>query len=262
MNNALFYPMFVYGFTFDSSNNRFDIDEGGGQLTVTIPLGSYSISKFCLELQKALNVVGTLGYTVSLNRSNFSIKIEAQTGQFKILGETGDSFVYSCLPVMGFEKVDTNDDSVHIGSPVPNIYRFQFPPQSYVPADKNKGLTSATVVRSASGNNVSVQYFAEERFIELEIKLANNIQQHSGSPLRTNRQGIEDLTSLMDYLISLEVVEFIPDDTNPENFYKVRLESTPESQDGVYYKLKEHWDMNLPNYFTTGILKFRVIKES
>lgn len=254
--------MFVYGFSFDSSNNKFDIDEGAGQIAVTIPVGAYTATKFCQQLQKALNTVGTLGYTVSLDRSDFSITITCQTGTFRILGGTGASITTSCLSIMGFDMVDTAIAAEHVSGQIGKIYRVQFPVQSYVPPGKNKSLTNATVLKSASGNNVSIQYFGEERFTEMDIRLINSISQPPGSPLRSNSEGVEQATDFMDFCIELNPVEFIPDETAPEVFHRVRLDQTPESQSGTGYKLKEHWDMNLPNYFYTGVLKFRIIEET
>lgn len=258
----LFYSKFIYGFAFNSSNNKFDISEGAGQIAVTIPVGAYTATKFCQELQKALNTVGTLGYTVTLDRSDFSIKIKAQSGTFRILGSTGASVTRTCLPIMGFEMVDTALAVEHISGQIGKIYSVQFPVQSYLAPDQNKGLVNSTVTRSASGNNVAVQYFGEERTMECNLRLINNITQHPNSPLRTNPSGVEDAQEFLDFCIELNPVEFVPDEKNMSKFYRVRLEATPESQTGTGYRLKELWDMNLPNYFETGVLKFRVIEET
>jgi protein involved in sex pheromone biosynthesis len=64
----------------------------------------------------------------------------------------------------------------------------------------------------------------------------------------------------MQYLINKYEVEFMPDKDNPDDFYRVVLESASGNSKGTGYKLEEQYGRGLVGYFETGILKFRVIE--
>jgi hypothetical protein len=136
-------------------------------------------------------------------------------------------------------------------------YTPQFPIQSYIGKNKNKNLVNSVVTKSASGDRVSVQTFGSERFIKGNIKYITN--QPTEGLLRSNSQAVEEVQSFMDYIIEKNPIEFMENENDPNVFDRVYLESTSEGQNGTSYELMEYVDRNLPEYFETGLLTFKVI---
>ncbi len=93
----------------------------------------------------------------------------------------------------------------------------------------------------------------------MEIRFATNITQPTNGPITNNPTGVEELEAFMTYLIDKAVIEFMPNSADPTTYQKVILESTNEDNRGVGFKLRERFDLGIPGYFDTGVLKFRVV---
>lgn len=256
------YSYFNYGHTINDGNKYFCFIEGAGTEKIAVlDVGSYTLTKFKDILSQALNNAGTLAYTVTVNRSTRIITITA-TGTFKILGSTGTRAGQQVLSLAGFHDADTTLATVQVGSFASGYgYEPQFILQDYVDPKHNKSLANATVSKSADGSSVSIQSFGTVRMMKCNIKFATNIQQMVGDPIKSNQQGVEDLISFMEYCVTGSPIEYIEDINNKDIFYRVRLDQTEASQDGVEYELKERYDIGLPFYFDTGKLTFRVVTE-
>lgn len=80
------FPIFPQIYV-SNRNNLINFDEGSGELTATIPVGSYTISALLEEIQTQMELVGSNSYTLTINDFE-KIKIVG-SGQFTILWKTG-----------------------------------------------------------------------------------------------------------------------------------------------------------------------------
>jgi hypothetical protein len=253
------FSCFYYGFEITSENNRINFSEGAGELTATVTVGSYTHTDVIAAVATALNNVGGLVYTVTLNRATRAITIAA-TGTFSLLTTSGTQSANSPFSLLGFTGADKTGLSTYTGTASGFNYEPQFRLQEYVPLEHWTGAALASVNKSASGR-VEVVKFGDESFMQCDIKYANNVIQPDNDIIKSNASGVEDLLSFMNFLITKGPIEFIPDIDTPNTFYKLLLESTPDSKDGVSFKLKERYDQGLPDWYDTGILKFRQVED-
>lgn len=256
------FSKFYYGHTVLNEESIICFKEGvGPELIAKLPVGSYTLTQYKNILQKALNSVGSLEYTVSINRSTRILTIAA-SGTWSLLGLTGTRVNESGLPLAGINSQDyLNVTSVTGQNPTGYEYTPQFIMQDWVPPENNISLYGSTKSKSASGNKVSVQSFGEERLIKASIKYITDIAQDESGPIRSNANGLNDLIQFMDYAITQAPIELIPDENNVNSFYKCILDKTPESSDGTAWEAKEMYDKGLPFYYDTGKLEFKIIEE-
>lgn len=254
------YSSFIYGHTVDTNNRYINFKEGGPELTATLEIGSYTLTKFLDVIAVAMNAAGANDYTVTLDRTTRIITL-ASSANFDLLVATGTNAGESVLPLMGISGADVLATTSVVGTlPSGSYYEPQFVLQEYLPSSKNKRAASATVSKSASGK-ISVQKFGDERFMKCNIKYCTDIIQPVGGPIQTQESGVDNVVAFMEYAITKAPLEFIQDKASPETFERVILESTSQAQDGTGYELRELYDRGLPYYFETGPLKFRVIEE-
>lgn len=254
------YSVFYYGHVIDETNNMIDFKEGAGpEISVAIPVGSYTLTKFVQVIVAALNAASALDWTGSVDRTTGIITFTS-SGTASILFSTGSNAVSSIAALAGFNATDYNNLTSFVGSSRSGYeYKPQFPIQDYLPKEKNKELVNAVVSRSASGDTVTVQKFGEARYIKGNIKFITNNQ--TEGTLRFNSSAVEEAYAFMDYIIEKNPIEFMADENDRTSFDKVYLDSTPDSQNGTSYELIEYVDRNLPGYFETGRLTFRVINQ-
>jgi hypothetical protein len=253
------WSKFYYGFEITAENQTLDFSEGAGELAAEIAVGSYTPSEFTQALKIALDTAGSLTYTVEFDRTTRQLTIESDSN-FSLLPFTGTHLGSGPWTLMGFSlSTDRTGASTYTGpSPAGDVYEPQFKLQEYVSSDDYQQAADSTVNRTASGR-VEVIKFGIEKFMECNLMFATEIPQ-DGSVLKSNLTGVTDLRRFLQFLVTKAPVEFIPDSSSPESFEKMILESTPESQNGVGYRLKEMYDKGLPGYFQSGKLKFRVVE--
>lgn len=251
------FSSFYLTFEITSDNQNINFDEGGGELLASISVGSYSLSGLLVAMKTALDSAGADTYTVTVNRSTRIITISS-TGTFSLLLQTGSQVGTSPFELIGFTgTVDTGTASSHSGDSGAGVeYRNQFILQDYVGPDDFQETIDATVNEAASGALEVVSY-GTRRFVEMNVMFINDFPQ-DGRVIKNNPNGRADAQAFMQSLIKKGPLEFMPDFANPSVFYELVLESTPESKDGVGYRLKEEIGLNLPGYFRTGVLRFRV----
>lgn len=252
------FSSFYYGYNIDDTNNIIPFNEGGSELSATIEIGAYTLTEFLVAVKTAFDSAGEETYTVSVNRSTRIITISS-TGTFSLLVATGSTIGTSPLSLMGFTGgADLTGATTYTApSASGSAYLPQFKLQDYVGPDDFQEYADAKVNESSSGL-VEVLSFGLRQFIELNIKNINNYP-HDGSIIKTNLTGIEDARSFMQYITQKFTFEFIPDLAVPNTFYKVILESTPQSKEGIGYKLRELAGRGLPGYYETGVLTLRVV---
>lgn len=92
-------------FIIDSSNNELIVDEGSGDLTATLSVGTYSISGLIAEIELQLAAVCSNEYSLSFSEANGLWTIESDDS-FTLVGTS------SLLPVLGFNQVDQTGTSL------------------------------------------------------------------------------------------------------------------------------------------------------
>ncbi len=252
------FSIFYYGHTVTSSNYNINFNEGGPELTAVLEVGEYSATDFAAEIKRALDAVGALTYTVTLNRSSQSLTVSA-TGTFSLLVTSGSQSGTSAFPLMGFSGPDLTGASTYTGNGICGFaYEPQFILQDHIPTTSWQSTVDTSINKAADGN-LEIVTFGTEKFMQCNIKYITNIIQ-DGQIIKSNSRGYEDAVSFMQYITTRAPIEFMANINNRLSFETVRLESTPDFSNGTGFKLKELYDKGLPDYFDTGVLKFRLIE--
>lgn len=254
------YSKFYYDIIVDDTNYKLDFAEGAGpELTADINTGEYSLTEIGAEIERALNDTGALTYTVTINRTTRIMTIAA-SGTFKLYVSTGTHAGISVFTLIGFTGADRTGASSYSGdTAIGSVYEPQFKLQSYVDQEDWQQSADASINKTASGH-IEVINFGTEKFFQWNINFITDIEQPCNSPILNNPTGLEDIRDFLRYCIKRTPLEFMPDKSDPSTFYKIILESTPDSQNGTGYKLKELYDKNAPGYFETGVLKWRLLE--
>lgn len=257
-----FYSQFYYGYeiTAEPYNGFIDVDEGAGELSIEVPVGSYTLTELAAAIRNALNTQGTLDYSVVIDRASRHFTISANSA-FDILISTGihsGNGIYSLLGLPSGADL-TGLLTYFSTTPSGACYRPQFLLQSYVGPDDWQQRNEAAVNVSASGSQVEVVNFGIAKFAQFDIKFITD-KKMDGSVIKNNQSGVQDARDFMQSITSKSFFEFMPSINAPDVFYKVLLESTTDYNDGTGYKLKELWDQGLPGIFETGVLKVRVLE--
>lgn len=258
---------FYYGHTIDSDNNLLDFKEGTGtELTATLNVGEYSLTDFVTEVARALNAAAdTLVFTVSVNRTTRIITIAA-TGAFTILGATGTHVGNDCLSLVGFAAADTSSSASHAGTSASgSVWSPQWTIQNYVSFDDNVSSVDGIVRESTSGVIEAIS-FGRRYIMEANFKYITDVKQgpmssaNASMELEDDSSGVSNARDFLTYAITKAPIEFIPDRSDASTYETCILESTPESQNGLAFKLKELYSVNLSGYYETGILTFRRVE--
>lgn len=252
------HSKWYYGHEITTLNRKIPFNEGASELNATLTVGSYTLTEFATEVGRAMTAAGGQTYTASLNRTTRIITISA-TSNFQLLTTSGTTIGADCYSLIGFSGANKTGTNTYTGSVASGSeYSTQFICQDYVSNEDFQGAADAVVNRSASGK-VEVVKFGSEEFIELSLKYVTSLTMPSGAPIRNSTTGHADLRSFMQYLITKNRCEFMPDEDTPSTFESVILEKTPEGDKGTAYKLKEMYGKGLPGFYETGVLKFRVV---
>lgn len=255
------HSLFYYGYVVTGDACIVDFKEGSSAaIFATLNLAGYSLTDFAVELARAMTSAGSQTYTVSVDRSTRKITISAASA-FTLLIASGSHHGTSVFGVAGFTGSDTASGLTHQSNAAGSSYKTQFILQSHIAPEDWQDSTYATVNKAASGK-IEVVSYGQENFLQAEIKYATSINVGAGSQVRTNATGVDDLRALMAYLITKGPLEFMADESNPNTFITVLLESTPDDQKGLKFKLQEMYAVGLPGFYQTGSLLFRVIGDS
>lgn len=251
------HSKFYYGFTVTAENQNLDFNEGGSELTAVLNIGTYTLTQFALEIARAFNTAGDRTYTTSVNRSIRAIMISAD-GTFSLLVSSGSHIGTTGYTLSGFTGADLTSGTTFTGVSAGIEYSTQYKVQSYTAPEDFKDVTYGSVNLAASGD-VEVVTFGDLRYMEADLQYVNDYDHGDFNLIRSHTDGIEQLRALMDYLTTLAPVEFMPDENDANTFISVRLEKTTDDPKGLKYKLKEQYTRNLPGYWNTGVLTFRVL---
>lgn len=254
------FSKFYYGYEIDLENYKIDFDEGSGELTAELTVGTYSPAGLATEIKTQLDAVGTKTYTVTFNRSSRFFTIACDSGTFDILIDTGTNKSLSPYDLLGFTgSVDlTGAGSYSSDSASGYEYKPQFWLQDYTSPDDWIELIDPSVNISAN-NIVEVVSFGDVSFTEFTIQFITDLPM-DGRVILNNPNGVFDANHFMQYAIRKGKLDFMPDVNNLNTYWTLILESTPDNRSGVGYRLREETSRNLPNIYQTGRLKFRVVE--
>lgn len=243
----------------NETNFFFDFNEGLGELSAEIGSGSYTPSDLAAQVESALNEIGTLGYSVSFDRVARKYTISA-SAPFDLLISTGTHVGSDVFALLGFSGGDLTGSSSYTSQvAVGYTYQPQFKLQDYVDPEDLQRSINPSVNKSANGL-VEVVRFGIEKFFEFNIRFCTDIDQGIGGPIRTNLNGVADVRRFMRFCTTKSELEFMPNILDRNDFYKILLESTEEDSKGTGYRLRELYTSNLPGYYDTGKLVFRLVE--
>lgn len=249
------YSKFFYGFQVDSTNLNISFSEGGPEIIATVDVGNYSFNDGLAKVASAMTDAGTQTYTVLLDRGNRLVTINATSNfTLKITSGTPTTQLYSLLGFTGADRTGTNTYTANLN--VGSEYRPQFWLQDYIKQGHFTRSIDPTVKKTASGK-IEVVRFGSEQFVQMNIKYATNKRSDS-NVIKYNSSGVENLVSFMEFAITKQPLEFMPDVDSPNSYVKLILDKTPQDGNGTSFQLKELYDKNLPEFFETGILLFKV----
>lgn len=249
---------FFYGLQITTANRFLDFQEGVNVRVATLQVGRYTGSSLATEIARQMNAVGSIEYAVSYDRNTRTFTISGDS-TFSLLTQSGNNFGLSCWDTIGFTSPDKTGASSYVGANATGKeYQTQFKIQSYKPTSKNRRAIDGVINKSASGV-VEVVKFGDERFMSGEFNFITNIEQAAGSIIRTNQTGVEDFIDFIEWCTEKGPVEFMPDENDLQTFETLILESTEVDSKGLDYELIELYDRGLPEYYRSGILRFRLI---
>lgn len=261
MDTLKSFSLFYYGFDVTTENIYLNFNEGAGERTAIVPVGSYTMTDMANAIENALNTYAfSRVFTVTVNRTTRVFTISAD-GNFSLLPVTGTQASESVLPSIGFTTDRSGASSYAANLPAGFEFEPQFRLQNYVPIEHWTGAALATVNKAATGR-IEVIKFGSESFMQASIPYITDIAQISQNEvLKNNPTGVQDAVNFLIFAVTKAPLEFMPDIDDPSTFYEIILESTPDNKDGVGFKLMEMYDKALPGYYDTGILKFRQVEQ-
>lgn len=251
------FSKFYYGFAVDTTNNKINFDEGGGELTATVVSGGYTFEEFADEIERVMSAAGGQAYTVTTDRVNRKLTISA-SASFTLKITSGSNSGISTYSLMGFTGADVSGTNSYTGNTeAGSEFVPQFKLQSYIPSDDWQESVSVAINEATSGKIETIS-FGTRQFVQFNLKYITNKSWASNAVFLANATGVEDARDFLQSITQKIPVEFMPDRDAPVTFQKLLLEKTPSSSQGTGYVLKELFDRNLPDIYETGNLLFRV----
>lgn len=259
------FSIFYYGLKIDggvSANNKLNFLEplqGNTELTATIDPGTYTFSELLTAIKTAMDAVGDLDYTLSVNRTTRLITIST-TEEFRLLIGTGSQLGTSPFTLLGFTGSSdlTGASSYTSDSPAGDFYAPQFKLQDYDDKNNFKERQDPSVNIAASGE-VEVISFGLIPFYNMSIKFITDKPQ-DGKVLKSNSSGVSDARRFFEAISERGAFEFMPDIDDRDTFDKVVLESMQGNRTGTGYRLRELVGQSLPGYFEVNNIRLRVFE--
>lgn len=253
-------PCFYYDFEVTASSVAIDFDEGGPELLATLRAGLYTFEGIATEIARAMNSVGIYNYQTATDRQNRVITIsEENSNIFSLNFSSGTRTSVTAAPIISFSTSDFSGASSYTGTiGIGKIFEPQFPLQKYVDNSDYQESVSATRNESSSGI-VEICRFGTREFIEFNITYqTNSLIKKRPQAIEYNPTGKDDLVDFMRWVTRVGGIELMKDRKDKTLYTNLLIERTPISSNGTGYKLKELYNRGLPEFFETGVLKFRV----
>jgi hypothetical protein len=249
---------FYYGVEILTDNNILDIDEGSGEISITIPVGVYSPREISNKIATLLNAAGSQSYTCVFNRTTRKLTIGA-VGNFAILIASGSHVGSSVYDQLGFTgNVDLTGANSYVSD---SVIGFEYKPQfyllDYIPLEHNVKSVQASINETGSGS-VEIIRYGVKRFMECSMEFITN-QKFLSDPIWTSSiTGVEDTLHFLSYATQKSKIEFMPDALDVATYSTLILESTESDQQGTGFKLVEMLDYGTGMY-RTGKLVWREV---
>lgn len=251
------YSAWSYGHSITTDNNQLPFSENGvDELVGTLNSGGYTIASLATEMARAMNAVGTLNYTASVDRTTGLITIAGDSNFFLYVTSSSLSAI-SAYEILGFTTERSGASSYEGDTRSGSYFEPQFLLQSYVDFTDNQKSNNVTVQESATGK-VQVVKYGDVNFMECNITLQTNIAQGRGSVIKNDPSGYDNLLAFMQYATTKQPLEFYKDIDDPENTYTdCIVEKTSADSKGTGFKLRELYSRGFADWFETGIISFR-----
>lgn len=246
-----------FGFEVTPDNSSLSFSEGGPELIGTVRQGRYAPTLGLTRAADAMNDAGSQVYAMTMDRSSRRVTISA-AAPFELLVATGTTSMTSIFPLLGFTGADRTGSNSYQGN-LPSMIEYlpQFKLQAYIDPEHWKKSIDPAVKKTADGQ-VEVVRFGVEQLMQFNLTYVTDLPM-DGRVIRNNPSGVADLVELMDWLITKTSVEFMADEDDPDTYITVLLERTTDSTTGTDFKLSELYVKNLPGFFETKVLTFRVV---
>lgn len=249
---------FYYGIEIASPNLFLDFDEGSGEIVTELVAKSYAPTEATSYLGSAMSssTGATLTYSWSFNRTNRKLTVSS-TSPFDLLIASGTHSANAAWDSLGFTGgVDLTGASSYTAPDAVGVeYLPQFYLLDYVAPDQRQEAIEATINETGSGI-VEIVKFGNRTFVEFSIEYINNYCT-DGLIIEIDPSAYESSVDFLKSITNKEIIEFMPDRDDASVFYKLQLDKTEESAQGIGYKLKEMADLD--GYYRTGKLVFRVV---
>ena len=258
--NLKTYPVIYFGYEIDETNNIINFDEGSGELVATISTGSYSFDSLSDAIKLAMNAASTLPqvYFVTPLRSSRKFQIQS-TANFDLLVTSGTQSGLGPWNLIGFTNGDRTGANTYTSeSASGSQYKPQFLLQDFLHPDQDVRFIDSSINESASGDIQTVS-FGTRRFMSFSLKFITN-SETDGFVIRQNPSGYEDAISLLKSLIRKGPIEIMLDEDNRNDYLTLILENTDSDSSGTGYILRPMTSNNLPDFYESGVLKFRVVE--
>lgn len=251
------FSLFYFVDPVTENNNFINFDEGNGEISTEVDVGAFTLTDLTTRIETALNGAGNNTYTVTFDRNKRKYTISSD-GIFDLLVNTGSQSGVSIFPLIGFTNGDRTGSTSYTGeSRAGKKFEPQFILQDYNPSGLNESRAAASVNESTTGK-VEVVSFGTVSFVDMNIRYINN-KKMDGLVIKNDPQGVENAVTFMKHVTNKRPVEFMEDINNPAFFESLLLENTPQSRQGTQFQLQERIQDNLPKFYDTGQLRFRVI---
>ncbi len=254
------HSLIYYGLEVTELNRYIDVTNGTTTKVAKLSLGGYTPNELLTELSLQLNKAYPSEYNFTFDRTTKLFNFKSSV-PLTIKFNTGVNSTQSVASLLGFTNAsDIVFNSTGINSSISSVkeYRTQFYVQSYLDPKHNKKAVDGQINKSASGK-VEVVKFGNERFMECEFKFITDIIQIEGSVVR-NTANVQGFIDLMEWLTEKRNIEFMLDESKPNEYKTYMLESTPKDQKGLDYELDEMYDQELALYYKSGVLKFKLME--
>lgn len=244
--------LFLYGYTVTEFNQSLDFKADIGDTSprlATLRLGYYSLTSLLDEIVRALSEQDNVNtYTATAIRTangglENRVTISSSNSFFQILFATGPRSVSSCASLIGFPPTDHTGSTSYTGiyttgtALIPSLVAYNY----LAPEDMQTVFGSVNL--SASGIKEAI-VFNLQSFWQCEFKYEPK-----------NKKSTE-WVPFMQWAIQQRRLEFTPEITSPTVYYEGTLETTSADGKALSYKFEEMLP-EFPNYFKTGMLKFR-----
>jgi hypothetical protein len=252
MTKAKFY----YGPEIEENNASIDVNDGGLDFTISIPVRLYSPSELASYVQDALNDSGAIEYSVSFDRTTrlFTISGDAP---FDLLIGSGPNTLSTLWDYMGFTGVsDLTGASTYTGD---SVVGSEFVPQfyllDYVDLEDWQEVVEASVNKTGSGK-VEVIKYGIEKFTSFAIEFITDQKMKTTETLESDPNAVSSARAFMVAATSKGIVEFMKDRSDVDSYSLLILERTEQNSNGIGFKLQEMKDYGT-GFYRTGQLVFR-----